>query len=458
MGEDKGAEKAKTIEQLREEAGWKPTGTIVDYFPNDPLGLSHEGKMQYGEPAEHDRGVLYMGPWENEADGFSEHTRRCARALSMAGVPVHLRSGTPSVHKPNRLTGRDLRDELADLLNQSIHQVSAMVHQLVPTGGSLDNATLREFTASQRYPQCGFTMEQQMEINRGRILSCVWERMDLSEVEAKALQRVAQVWVACRANLEMLEHHGITSGRYVPIPYLPNDPLLELHGRKRRRGPVRFYAIGKWEPRKEHRNLIGAFLREFEPGEAKLWLKTSPRSPRMVDYPASPDECVTAWLKDEQVIAKGWSWDNIQKFVHIKKAVLPQKLILELHSVGDIYVSASRGEGFDMPAFDSKMAGNLMVYTPSGGPQDFAGRRDEMVLVSGTVECHPFYEWGDARYLDYEVSELSAAMRRAWETVRRGKACRGMDLEPYSMQSVGQKMRSYIEELAESNDGEPSSS
>jgi hypothetical protein len=111
-----------------------------------------------------------------------------------------------------------------------------------------------------------------------------------------------------------------------------------------------------------------------------------------------------------------------------------------------------------MPAFDAKMAGNLMVYTPSGGPQDFAGERDELVKPSGTVQCHPFYEWGDACYLDYEVSELSAAMRRSWETVRRGKACRGMDLEPYSMQSVGAMMRSYVEELTEKSDGEPSSS
>lgn len=452
MPDSKEGERPKTIEEEREEAGWKPTGTVLDYLESDKLGLWNRSRAP-GVSSTHETGVLYMGPWENEADGFSEHTRRCARALSLAGLPVHLRSATPSFHKPNRMSGRDLRDEMADLLNESIHCYSVMVHQVVPSGGVLDNITVREFTASQRFPKAGFTMQQQAMINRGRVISAVWEREDLSDVEVRALKRVAQVWVACKANLEMLERHGVDNGRWVPIPYLPDDPLLQLNGLKRRRGPVRFYAIGKWEPRKEHRNLLGAFLREFAPGEAKLWLKTSPRAPRMLDYPASPHESITTWLKDERVIQRGWTWDNIQKFVHLIMHVLPQKQIVELHSVGDVYVSASRGEGFDMPSFDAKMAGNLLVYTPSGGPQDFAGQLDERVEPTGSVPCHPFYEWGDATYLDYDVNELGAAMRRAWITVRKGQACRGMDLEPYSMKSVGEMMKSYSEEVMGRVDG-----
>jgi hypothetical protein len=444
----------KSIEELREETGWKPTGTVADYFPSNPLGLAHESKLKYAQPAAHTDGVLYMGPWENEADGFSEHTRRCARALKMAGLPVHLRSGLPVVYKPNRLTGRDLRDEYGDMLDESIHRYVAMVHQVVPTGGSLDGITTKEITAAARYSELKFTMEEQNRINRCRIISAVWERMDLHSVEVQALKRVGQVWVACQANLDMLKAHGIETGRVVPVPFMPDDPLLELEGRKRRKGPVRFYSIGKWEPRKEHRNLIGAFLREFEPGEAKLWIKTSPKAPRMRDYPSSSDECVTHWLKDEEVIARGWSWDNIQQYLHIKQAVLPPKLMLELHSVGDIYVSVSRGEGFDMPAFDSKLAGNLLVYTPSGGPQDFAGDADVRVVPSGTVQAHPFYDWGDARCLDYELGAVRDAMRCAWDTVRRGKARRGMDLEPFSAASVGARMRQYIEELGVSDGGQ----
>jgi hypothetical protein len=438
----------KTVEELRAEAGWKPTGTVADYFPQDGLGFAHDSKLKYARASTHQSGVLYMGPWENMADGFAEHTRRCARALKMAGMPVHLRSGQPTVYKPDRRLGRDLRDELGDLLDESIHRYSAMVHQVVPSGGVLDGITTKEITAAARYKELRFTMEEQERINRGRIIYSVWERQDLHEAEVQALKRVGQVWVACQANLEMLQRHGIETGRVVPVPFMPDDPLLELEGRQRRRGPVRFYSIGKWEPRKEHRNLLGAFLREFEPGEAKLWLKTSPRAPRMVDYPSSSDEAVTQWLKDEQVIAKGWSWDNIQRFVHIKQAVLSPKLMLELHSIGDIYVSCSRGEGFDMPAFDAKLAGNLLVYTPSGGPPDFAGERDVRVVPSGTVQCHPFYDWGEARYLDYELDAVRDAMRCAWDTVRQGRACRGMDLEPFSAIEVGRRMRAYVEELA----------
>ncbi len=122
--------------------------------------------------------------------------------------------------------------------------------------------------------------------------------------------------------------------------------------------------------------------------------------------------------------------------------------MLELHRMGDVYLSLSRGEGFDMPAFDAKLSGNLMVYTPSGGPQDFCGEFDQVVPISGIVECDPFYNWPkEARYLDYDVAAAARAIQRAMSLVTSGTRERGLDLTWFSAERVGRRMAADLEEL-----------
>ncbi|MHC4814337.1 MAG: hypothetical protein ACYTFN_14680, partial [Planctomycetota bacterium] len=112
------------------------------------------------------------------------------------------------------------------------------------------------------------------------------------------------------------------------------------------------------------------------------------------------------------------------------------------------YLSLSRGEGFDMPAFDAKLSDNLLVFTPSGGPQDFCGEHDQLVQPSGTVPCDPFYNWpAGATYLDYEVTEAADAIQRAMSRVTSGRRRRGMSLERFSAQRVGERMAADLEQL-----------
>ena len=107
------------------------TGTILDF----QVGASEDDGgyiCKEGVKAEHECGVLYLGPWEVYADGFCEHVRRCARALSMTGWPVHLRSARPGQRVP---AGEDrLVDvQYADLLHASVGSYAVQVHQVVPT-------------------------------------------------------------------------------------------------------------------------------------------------------------------------------------------------------------------------------------------------------------------------------------------------------------------------------------
>ena len=128
--------------------------------------------------------------------------------------------------------------------------------------------------------------------------------------------------------------------------------------------------------------------------------------------------------------------------------MLPHADLVRMHATGDVYVTLSRGEGFDMPALDAKLAGNLMLFVREGGPADFCGSEDIAIAPNGTVLANPGYRWEpDAVYLDYSVNDAIAGFRKAFERVKAGRRCRGLDITPWRSDKVGERMRSYLEEL-----------
>jgi glycosyltransferase involved in cell wall biosynthesis len=428
----------------------EPSGaaTQASFLVFDGRARAEQGFHDVGHRwrrADHEKGVAYLCPWEDPFGGFPEHSRRCARALSMTGMPVHMQSIDPvqQVHVPSSPAGKAMRgmqDQYQDLLGTSLRHVLVEVHQLVPEEEYLHRLLV--------HPE--IDAQQLAVINRHRIVYTVWERDRVPEHVVRCLNQMGQCWVANPHDVDMLAGCGVPRDklRVVPIPFRDDDPHLAFKGRKRIPGPPRLYHIGKWEPRKNHHDMIGAFLLAFLPGEARFFLKTSETAPSLGDYPQTPEISVNRWLEMQRIKDRGWDHESFNRDVFIYREHVTEEQLLEMHRMGDIYLSLSRGEGFDMPAFDAKLSGNLMVYTPSGGPQSFAGDQDVLVEPIGKIDCHPFYRWKGARYLDYQVDDAAEGMREAVRRVRR--RIRGdVDLRSFSMAAVGQRMRSYIEQTLE---------
>ena len=423
-------------------------GSILDYWEHGPNGSIDQNK-QYteGRPSDHAVGVMYNAPWEAPFDGFAEHARRCARALATTGCPVHLRSTTPHLVPGDQEHEKWLFKAFGDLAHASIGRYAVQVHQVVPTEGLL-YAMVRH-----RY----YTDEELRAVNSLRVISTVWERSPIPMPDVDALNRIGQAWVACKQNAELLAMWGVTAPiRVVPIPFYPDDPHLKIRARTRPRapGPPRFYHIGKWEPRKAQDKIIEAFLRAFQPGEAELHVKTSEFVPELPEYPG-PSACVRKLVETDAAKAHGWTLDNVLGSVKIYQAKMPASQLVALHGLGDIYVTLSRGEGFDMPAFDAKLSRNRMIYTPSGGPQDFAYEHDYIVPARGTVPCPSFYRWGDgATYLDFDVADASVAMRAAaidlehdGTAVSNREPMDASRYERFTLAAVGKQMLGYLAEL-----------
>jgi hypothetical protein len=444
-------QQGETIEQYRERMAkiedeaqeaqqeGRKTGTIWDFYGGSPTGQkkgeSYE-HVAHGAPAKHEHGVLYEGRWEIEAHGICEHVRRNALALNQAGVPVHLQSSRMGYNPTVKGEDRHLREQLTALMQSSFSKRAVQIHHLEPVEGALTLIVTHQWLPKETLAL----------VNQRRIVFAVWERNGLCDEDVEALKRVGMVWTACDRNKEMLLNYGIERVEVIGVPHWPDDPLLKLRSKPRRRGPPRFYHIGKWEPRKNAHGIIGAFLSEFSPGEAHLWLKTTVFGPNVEGYPSSYNHSTTEWYETDRVKANGWTEELILRHIFIIEEDMPRSQMVNLHDTGDIYVSLSHGEGWDLPAYDAKLAGNLMVYTPSGGPQMFAGAEDFRVPPKmKEVSCHPLYRW-PGTWIDHELDAAAGTMRMAWEAWKDGR--RGEDeLREYSAEQVGKRMRNLVEEL-----------
>jgi glycosyltransferase involved in cell wall biosynthesis len=335
-----------------------------------------------------------------------------------------------------------------DLLNTSVSKCVVRVIQIVPSDGQLG----KWMTHPKLSP------EAISGRNRATVLYTVWEREGIAPKTVKLLSRAGQVWVGCERSRKMLIDAGVPEKKLVrvPMPFAPDDPHLKLVGRARPPGVPRFLHVGKWEPRKGQQNIIGAFMLAFRPGDAELMLKTSKYAPKFSGYPSGPGAAIATWLEDPRVARNGWTAENVHPSIRMIRERLTEAQMVGLHKWSDIYVTLSHGEGFDMPAFDAKLSGNRMVYTESGGPEDFAGSGDVRVPTAGRSVCHPFYTWGlNARGTGYWLEDAAEALREATVGVSTREFKHDFDVDSFSAEHVGRGMLASLNAMAESFGEEP---
>ena len=315
-----------------------------------------------------------------------------------------------------------------------IHNASYLESVIAPAGARLS----------------GFGNE--MKVYQSTIVYTPWERTTVAQDVVEVLNRCAEVWVHGEWAVEIFKKAGVENVYAIPAPYDPDtSPACQIaapRGSERVPDGKRFYAIGKWEPRKNYDALLGAFLLEFSPKEkASLFLKTHEWG-AWENYPTVA-ESVEKWLARSEVYLQGWNLESFNRRVRIVSKKLPEEQITKLHQDNNIYVSCSHAEGWDLPAFDARCAGNRLVYTGWGGPGDFAGDEDECIAVSKGANrltpVHPGYGWeSGAQWAACGVDDLRERLRRAAPPSRR--------IHPpefyrkFGLTAVGHRMATRIQE------------
>ena len=371
-----------------------------------------------GEPALLPIGIIYQGYWQNFAVGIDRHTRVQVRELSASGLPVALRT--------------------------IIHNATQLHNLICPPGGRL----------------AGFAAER--AVYAATIVYTSWERSTVDKQIVEILERCGQVWVPCNTNADVFISAGIPEEkvRVVPQPYDPARHLPSQIPAPRGSRDVpdgkRFYAIGKWEPRKNYDMLIGAFLKSHFPTEkASLQIKTHgcggwDEQNRLGLYYPTPMQSAIDWIKDPAVQALGWTLELFHKRVRILTKQLSDERMNKLHEQNNIYVSPSHGEAWELGAFDAVAAGNSLVHVGYGGSEDYAPDGSVRVPYRMTP-VHKGYGWEqNAEWASCGEADLQEALRLAKPPERRVHPPYLYDR--YGAYAVGQIMRRNVLSLARSLD------
>jgi glycosyltransferase involved in cell wall biosynthesis len=282
------------------------------------------------------------------------------------------------------------------------------------------------------------------------ILYTSLERDSVDAELVAIFRKCAEMWVPCRHNREALIDSGMPAEQVqvIPYPYDPASPVCRIpapRGTERVPEGKRFYCIGKWEPRKNHAVLLRAFLCAYGPRDkASLTLKVHGWG----DWEGYPriEEAVADALREERARKQGWNAENIHKRVRIVPDKISDEAIVELHRQNNIYVSASHGEAWDIPAFEAKCAGNRLVHVGYGGSAEYASDTDDIWVPYTMGSAHPAYGWGEARWAEYKFDDLVCALQRAEPPARR--------VHPpefngrFSVHAVGELMKQRVLDLA----------
>lgn len=406
------------------------------------FGLSHEQGLPYG--------ITYRGPWETANDGVCIAVRRNACALRRAGIPVFLTSFS-HMHWNNGIAEnafykdlpRSVLDEVDHLTELEFARNVGFIHHFVPS-----TDTLMAQVAPSRIPGG----EESRESMLGHTAAYVALEYDkIPEAWIACLNRFACVIVPCRANATWLKECGLTKPVHVvPHPTAINDPIravskhLEYKG-----GMYEFLQIGKWEPRKNQHAGIGAFLMAFGPDdEARLNIKTSPfwRTP---DYPSTVSSSVEYWLRSPEVKAKGWNGANVGSRLNvIWNRSLTREEMVKLYSRCHCYLQLGRSEGFDLPAFDARIAGLRLVAMAHGGPADFVGEDDVRIPTFRMAPPPDGYKAPDGTlWPEPALSVLKGCMRQAYDDRHEYKA-QPLDWHPYTIDRIGMRLREIMIPIA----------
>lgn len=368
-----------------------------------------------GEPAEHPYGVLYQAEWETEWDGTAVAARMHARALAAQGLPVLLKSfsgkvvNADGVPEPVFMAGlpEAVKAEVGTLNETSIDTLAVLIRHMVVRSAPVLEGYLMPRHVVHTDPTRLLNMRR--KLLDATIAYTVWERDRVSPGIVEQLSQLGQLWVPCSHNAAMLVRCGVPAEKVqvVPHPYEPTDALCKLTARRPYK-ERRFYAIGRWEPRKGFHELIGAFMQAFAPGDAAtLMIKTG--SGVWKGYP-SPDESVEQWLR---VFSGKWTREKLIEHLTIDTRRYPRGKIVQIHFQNNIYVLSSHGEAFALPARDAKIAGNRLVHVPYGGSADYCETED--IPVPFTMEPdHPSYGWErGAEWAGFTVDALAHALTKA---------------------------------------------
>jgi glycosyltransferase involved in cell wall biosynthesis len=237
-----------------------------------------------------------------------------------------------------------------------------------------------------------------------------------------------QVWVPSQPTAQALAANGLHGSgrdresavaRVRVIPHCYDDSLEGTQPEYSDPGKFRFYWIGAWSARKNPGGLIRAFALAFYPGAKVELVLHSPGT--------SLDVFVAA------LAACGLEQRELPPIVLSNQHLSPDA-INSLHRSSDCFVTAARGEAWNLPAFDAMRAGRHVIAQYGLGSDEF--------LVDTSADL--IDGWESPAQVDLAQAYSDDGSITFKRKCAQGISARSLWLEP-NLSSLADAMRSAFE-------------
>ena len=277
-----------------------------------------------------------------------------------------------------------------------------------------------------------------------------WETDRLPGGTAKILSNLDEVWAPSTFVAEVLGKSGVTA----PIVQISPPVDTELYRPGARRTPsievpdgfdpswTVFLYVGTWDPRKRPDLLVRSFSRAFSRRDRALLVLKS----YVTGNPA----------KDREILGH-WTAQSRESDAHVTfiPEVLSPTEMADLFRFATAFATASRGEGYCLPAVQAMSCGNPVLASGWSAFADYVG-----VPVNHSVEpipsevALPGYS-PDQRWAVIDEADLTRKLRWVHEHRDQARALgqkgREWVLENASMSVVGRRLTSRIQDLCRKN-------
>ena len=234
-----------------------------------------------------------------------------------------------------------------------------------------------------------------------------------------------QVWTPSRVSAQALGANGLHgSGRdrtraelvtYV-VPHCYDHSEVRPSGENTNGRKFRFYWIGAWTARKNPAGLIRAFTHAFYPGaDVELVLHSPGCSIDTFVATLATTGLEQADLPPIVISTQHLTWGSLARF----------------HAEADVFVSAARGEAWNLPAFDALLAGRHVITQYGLGSDEFLADTSAD-LVDG---------WEAPAQVDVTMASSDGGEMTVKTIGAQGLTSRSLWLEP-NLSSLAEAMRS----------------
>lgn len=375
--------------------------------------------------------ILYIAPFR-DFSGYATAARGYLKALDMAGADI---------------VARAIKYDMADPGTQ--HVPSELERRLLAKPLDKFNIVVQHVTPNEMRP---FS-------NCKNIAVCAWETDKIPKYWADNLNRFDKIITFCQTTKKAFEGNGVTRPVFV-VPHcfdmatyanLDSVEKLKVGDDTLLKDRHIFYNISQLSQKKGLDALIKAYFTEFCHDEdvllvMKTYIGMSARQ--------NEREKVVGFINQIKGALKLPRYPQVV----IITQTMTEHQIKRLHATGHTYVCSSRGEGWNIPAFEALAYGNKLVTTDWGGMSEFIKPKEYKELFKGYLpgvfpvmgslepvfgQAHPDPELytAEEKWFEPSVTSMGKAMREA----KNAGLCKKVNLDHFDHAIVGKQMLGVIQ-------------